>query len=126
MRITIALDRLFGLKFNRDGFTILARVNASGTELIDPFVVGRANEAEFFGGLRLAEYRFDYKPIKEAYMNKHIFFYSVIRFDVSSSRRRTVWFIDNYSAHRKEHTLPPLTHTYLIFLPKNYTSRQQP
>ena len=120
--------RICRKKQKKDRITIMACINADGSERIAPLVIGRALNPRCFGGRARWRYGIDYHSSKKAWMTRALFFNWLERFDAyiaSTPGRRVLLVLDNCSAHGDIRNLPTLLHVQVLSLPKGTTARLQ-
>lgn len=125
---TIVPKRLPGRKKRKERITFLVCANSDGSLRVAPLAVGKSQKPRCFQGREGWEYGFNYVSSKEAWMNHLIFFQWLHHFDYYISLttgRRAVLLLDNCSSHGEVETIPDLLHVFVLFLPKNTTSRLQ-
>lgn len=118
-----------GHKKDKTRITFLPCCNSDGSEKMPLMIIGRSEKPRAFGKSSGCELGFDYHWNKKAWMNQHLFFSWLERFDRYISRekgRKVLLLIDNCSAHGNERTLPSLENVRVDFLPPNTTSKIQP
>ena len=126
---TIGPAPVSGRKKSKKRITLLLCTNSTGSEKLQPLVVGRPSCPRCFGGRTVVDLGFDYEVGGRAWMNSEIFWRWLERFDAYIARaesRKVALFIDNASCHRTAETIPILQNVRVAFLPKRTTSALQP
>ena len=126
---TIGPARLRGRKKRKERVTFLACCNASGTERLPLFVVGRAQHPRCFNGRNVAGEGYEYQSSVRAWMNRDLFFQWLLRFDRyfgEKNGRRVALIFDNASCHGNRDNLPEMQNVEVIYLSPRTTSRIQP
>jgi hypothetical protein len=125
---TLATGRIEGKKISKERITVAVIVNATGTTMTKPIVIGKHKKPHCFG-------RWDPNSIvsyyynSSAWMTMNIFEDWIIKFDRSMNvrKKQVCLLLDNASGHNvSNETTKKLTNTVLKYFKPNTTSKIQP
>ena len=122
---TLATGPVKGEKRSKERITVALCCNATGTDKIRPFVIGRSARPRCFGRDFDPAMYVDYRHNKKAWMTS-IVWVDVLKILNSRARgqgRHYLLLCDNASSHKNDQHFSNLT---LKFLPPNTTSHLQP
>lgn len=116
-------EKCHGGKHSKERVTVLLASNMSGTNMLKPFVIGKAKNPRCFKGVKSLPVQ--YSANKKAWMNAELFASWLTQLDkqMEKEKRKIIMFVDNCSAHK---TIPPLQWVDVKFLPANTTAKLQP
>lgn len=116
-------EQCHGGKLSKERLSVLACTNATGTEKLRLFVIGKSRAPRCFKNVR--SFPCDYQSQNRAWMTGDIFTTWIKKLDLSfkAQKRKILLFVDNCPAHPKD---IPLDNIKLVFLPPNATSKLQP
>lgn len=114
-----------GTKSNKARMTFALTMNASGTEKLPPFIIGKYAKPRAFRGKTGKELGFQYYNNAKAWMTGTLFDGWISMWDIrlrTESRNIILW-VDNFSGHSRN---LPLTNIRLEFFKPNLTPHVQP
>jgi hypothetical protein len=129
---TIATKAQKGIKEVKARITILPCVNASGTDRLPLWVIGKSKSPRAFGrnNIRIQSLPITYHANKTAWMTGEIFTQWLSWFDSRMRGRKVLLLLDNFSAHQRAVSEAldrnSLINTRVEWLPANTTSLIQP
>ena len=112
-----------GTKMSKDRLTVMLCANASGTEKLPAFVVGKAAKPRALKNVDIASLGVVYKSQRKAWMNKALFHGWLLDWDAKLTRRVCL-LLDNFSGHNVDGLV--LANIAVEFLPANTTALLQP
>ncbi|SPO27760.1 related to transposases [Ustilago trichophora] len=127
---TIATRPAAGLKKDKTRITILFACNSTGSEKLEPFFIGKADQPRAFKRSTAAQLGIHYAANQKAWMTSSLFTSWLQHLDAHIGQtpgRHILLLLDNFKGHGS--TEKPLTELHNItihFLPPNTTSRIQP
>ena len=123
---SISQRQIEGMKKDKSRFTIAFCANADGTDKLQPFFIGHALIPRCFQKKSAAELGFYYRNNTKAWMTGLFFREWLEEFDkkMRSTNRHVLLLLDNAPSHATGDLV--LTHTNVLMLPPNTTSKIQP
>ena len=125
---TLSDSKVTGIKIDKKRLSIAFLVNATGTELINPIVIGHNKKPRSFGNWNpnsIVDYYFN----SNAWMTMDIFSDWLLKLNnkMKIFNRHILLLIDNAGGHNiTEETKKKLTHVNLEYFDPNVTSHIQP
>ncbi len=116
-------EKCSGGKHSKERVSLLLATNMSGTDKLQPLLIGKAAKPRAFKGVKSLP--LSYKWNKKAWMTTKIFneWLQTIDKQMGRKKRKILLFIDNCPAHNN---VLPLKNVTVMFLPPNTTSALQP
>lgn len=120
----LATKQLEGKKVDKQRLTVVACVNASGSEKLPLWVIGKYARPRCFKRVNMHSLGCEYRANKNAWMTAGLFNEWLQWFSVRMTGRKVLLLMDNCPAHTAG-TLD-IANTEVKFLPPNTTSKLQP
>ena len=130
---SLSTQQLPGRKKEKARLSALFCCNADGSEKLEPWFIGNAQNPHAFraAGINIRNFNLIWRSNQKAWMTTQIFIEFIRWFDLRMTGRKVALLMDNFSAHQVAvadilASKTPLKNTLIIWLPTNSTSRYQP
>jgi hypothetical protein len=123
---TLATGKAFGSKRDKTQITILLACNATGSDKLQPLVIGTAARPQCFRRINMESLPVTYRHNPKAWMRGDIFceWLDSLNREMRRKDKNILLLIDNAGPHGK--TPPNLSNVTIKYLPPNTTSHLQP
>ncbi len=120
---TLASIKRKGKKVSKDRITVGLCCNLTGSEKLDPVVIGKSAKPRCFKGENMKQKKIMYYSNKKAWMNTAVFNDWLQHFNLKMHGRKVILLVDNASSHK---VLYDYKNVVVHYLPPNMTSAIQP
>ena len=125
---TLATKAVRGQKMDKERVTVLLGCNATGTEKLKPFVIGKSTRPRALRGFNMDALSVHYRSNSKAWMRSDLFseWLGILNQKMQDQGRKILLLLDNAACHGSSNNHIQFTNITLRYLPPNTTAHLQP